>query len=145
MNQHTLKKLAIRVCSLNVNHSNAATHAAMHYISSQKEPPFDIILIQEPWWQEINSTFTTVSLAGWQVTLPKPTIPQDEQPRTTTYHRLRVGINLTLRTNIAQDLDYMILNIKREGATWPPITLINICNQKTPHSNTNSIHEWTAD
>ncbi len=44
-----------------------------------------------------------------------------------------------------QDLNYMILNIKREGATWPPIMLINIYNQKPLHSNTNSIHEWTAN
>src|SRR5260221_1659224 len=72
-------------------------------------------------------------------------IRSQSQMRPDTYHRLRVGINLTLRTDIAQDLDYMILNIEREGATWPPITLINIYNQKNPHPNTNSIHEWTAD
>src|SRR5260370_17380397 len=72
-------------------------------------------------------------------------IRSQSQMRPDTYNRLRVGINLTLRNDIAQDLDYMILNIEREGATWPPITLINIYNQKNPHPNTNSIHERTAD
>ncbi len=144
MNQHPQQKLAIRVCSLNINHLNAATHATMHYISSCKDPPFDIILIQEPWWQEINSTFTTVSLASWQVTTPKLNIHRTECPRTAVYHRLGMGINLTLRTDIAQDLDYMIMDIEREGTTWPPMTLINIYNQKTM-INDNPTQEWTAD
>src|SRR5258705_11022679 len=78
MNLCPNQKSAVRVCSLKVNPSNAATHAAMHHILSQKDPPFDIILIQEPWWQEIDSSYTTVSLAGWQVTLPKTTIAQNE-------------------------------------------------------------------
>ncbi len=145
MNQYPHQKLAIRVCSLNVNHLNTATHAAMHYISSCKDPPFDIILIQEPWWQEINSTFTTVSLAGWQVTTLKLNIHRTECPRTAVYHRLGMGINLMLRTDIAQDLDYMIMNIKREGNTWPPTTLINIYNQKTMINNDSPTQEWTAN
>src|SRR5258708_3120366 len=113
---HLTQKSAIRVCSLNVNHSNAAAHAAMHHITTQKDLPYDIILIQEPWWGEVNSTFTTVSLVGWQLTLPKLIIPQNEQPRMVAYHRIGMGINLILRTDIAQDPDYMIMNIKREEA-----------------------------
>ncbi len=135
MNSHPTQKLAIRVCSINVNHSNAATHAAMHHVLTQKDPPFDIILIQEPWWEEVNSSHTTVSLAGWQITLPKLTISQNECPRTITYHRLGTGINLMLRMDIAQDLDYMIMNVGREGASWPHITLINIYNQKALNPN----------
>jgi len=69
----------------------------------------------------------------------------NEQPRTVAYHRLGAGMNITLRTDIAQDLDYMILNIRREGASWPPITLINIYNQKSPNPTTGSAQEWTAD
>ncbi len=135
MSAHLTQKSAIRVCSLNVNHSNAATHAAMHHITTQKDLPYDIILIQEPWWGEVNSTFTTVSLVGWQLTLPKLIIPQNEQPRMVAYHRIGMGINLILRTDIAQDPDYMIMNIKREGALWPQITLINIYNQKAQNPN----------
>src|SRR5258707_12877369 len=145
MNQHPHQKSAIRVCSLNVNHSNTATHAAMHYISTHKDPPFDIILIQEPWWQEINSAFTMVSLMGWQLTLPKLNIQREECPRTVAYHKLGTGINLMLRTDITQDLDFMILNIGREEASWPPVTLINVYNQKTPVNNPGIPHEWTAD
>src|SRR5258708_4840742 len=62
----------------NVNHSNTAMHAAMHFISTQQDPPFDIILVQEPWWCEIDDALATVSLTGWQVTLPKLSIPQNE-------------------------------------------------------------------
>ncbi len=145
MNQHQQQMMAIRVCSLNVNHSNSATHAAMHQLSTHKDPPFDIILIQEPWWQEINLTFTTVSLAGWQVTLPKLNIDRNECPRTIVYHRLGMGINLMLRTDIAQDLDFMIMSIGREAATWAPITLINIYNQKPLADNTNPTQGWMAD
>ena len=135
MSAHLTQKSAIRVHSLNVNHSNAATHATMHHITTQKDLPYDIILIQEPWWGEVNSTFTTVSLVGWQLTLPKLIIPQNEQPRMVAYHRIGMGINLILRTDIAQDPDYMIMNIKREGALWPQITLINIYNQKAQNPN----------
>ena len=77
--------------------------------------------------------------------LPKPSIPQNEWPRTVAYHRLGAGMNITLRTDIAQDLDYMILNIGREGASWPPITLINIYNQKSPNPTTGTAQEWMAD
>src|SRR6266446_6386373 len=87
----------------------------------------------------------TVSLARWQITLPKLTISQNERPRTITYHRLGTGINLMLRTDITQDLDYMIMNVGREGASWPHITLINIYNQKALNSNNGLIREWTSD
>ncbi len=117
----------------------------MHQLSTHKDPPFDIILIQEPWWQEINLTFTTVSLVGWQVTLPKLNIDRNEHPRTVVYHRLGTGINLMLRTDIAQDLDFMIMSIGREVATWAPITLINIYNQKPLADNTSPTQGWTAD
>ncbi len=145
MNAHLTQKLALRVCSLNVNHSNVATHAAMHHILTQKDPPFDIILVQEPWWGEINSSHTTVSLARWQVTLPKLTIAQNECPRMVSYHRLGMGINLMLRTDIAQGLDYMIMNIGRDGASWPQTILINIYNQKAQDTNNRITQEWTLD
>ena len=62
-----------------------------------------------------------------------------------TYHKLGMGISLTLRTDIAQDLDFMILDIGRENATWPHISLINIYNQKTQNPHMEMIHEWMAD
>ncbi len=142
---HPTQKSALRVCSLNVNHSNVATHTTMHHISTQKDPPFNIILVQEPLWGKINSSHTTVSLARWQVTLLKPTIVQNECPRMVSYHRLGTGINLMLRTDIAQDLDYMIMNVGREGAAWPQTILINIYNQKAQDTNNGITQEWTSD
>ncbi len=50
-----------------------------------------------------------------------------------------------LRTDITQDLDFMILNIGREKASWPPITLINVYNQKSLVNNPGIPHKWTAD
>ncbi len=145
MNLHTHQKSAIQVCCLNVNHSNAATHTVMHYITTCKDPAFDIILIQEPWWQEINLTYTSVSLSGWQLTLPILNLWLDKHPRTAAYHKIGTGINLTLRTDITQDADFMILNISRERASWAPITLINIYNQKPLNNNPDMLHEWTAN
>src|SRR5258708_9688599 len=65
--------------------------------------------------------------------------------RTITYHRLGMGVNLMLRMDIAQDLDYMIMNVGREGASWPQVTLINIYNQKALQLNNGLIQEWTSD
>ena len=56
-----------------------------------------------------------------------------------------MGINLTLRTDIAQDLDFMILDIRRENTTWDPISLINIYNQRTQEPHTEPPHKWMAD
>src|SRR5260370_31052034 len=119
MNKHNHRKTGIKVCSLNVNHSNVATHAAMDFLTTCQDPPFNVILIQEPWWHEINSTYSTVSLAGWQLMLPKPSIPHHQQPRMATYNKLGMGISLTLTTDIAQDLDFMILDIGRKTPHGP--------------------------
>src|SRR5258708_11501521 len=145
MNLHTHQKSAIQVCSLNVNHLNAARDAMMHYITTCKDPTFNIILIQEPWWQEINLTYTSVSLSGWQLTLLKLNLQPDECARTPTYHKIGTGINLTLRTNITPDTYFMILNISRERASWAPVTLINIYNQKPLNNNSDMLHKWTAN
>jgi len=61
----------ISVCSLNVNRSNAATHAAMYIITQSENPVFDIFLVQEPWWEKINQEYRTVSFSGWQTILLK--------------------------------------------------------------------------
>src|SRR6266436_2830851 len=61
------------------------------------------------------------------------------------YHRLGMGINLMLRTDIAQDPDFMIMNVGRDGASWPHMTLINIYNQKTQNPNNEPNREWMAE
>src|SRR6266446_2913026 len=52
-----------------------------------------------------------------------------QRPRVAAYYRLQAGIEVTLRTDICADLDFMILEVKCEGSGRPPIRIINIYNQ----------------
>ena len=117
-------KAALHICCININCSTNAMHELTHNIASSKQD-LDIILVQEPWW---NGNITT-SFQGWQVILPTPTIKVDERPRVAAYYRLQAGIEVTLRTDICADLDFMILEVKCEGLGRPPIRIINIYNQ----------------
>src|SRR5258708_39901342 len=117
-------KAALHICCININRSTNAMHKLAHNIASSKQD-LDIILVQEPWW---NGNITT-SFQGWQVILPTPTIKVDEHLRVVAYYRLQAGIEVTLRTDICTDLDFMILEVKREGSGRPPICIINIYNQ----------------
>ena len=76
----------ISVCSLNMNRSNTAMHAAMYIIAQSENPVFDIFLVQEPWWEKINQEYRTVSFSGWQTILPKNPIGTVEQPRVAAYY-----------------------------------------------------------
>ena len=117
---------ALHVCSINVNCSTNAMHELAHNIIMTKQK-FDIILVQEPWW---NSNITT-SFQGWQVILPT-TIKENNCPRVVTYYKLQAGIEITLRTDISSDLDFMVLDIKHEGSRHPPTCIINLYNQTKP-------------
>src|SRR5258708_596545 len=113
MYNQTQTYTGISVCNLKVNRSNAATHAAMHTIREKSDPAFDLLLIQEPWWEKLHNGQATVSFPGWQVILPKSQITENEQPHVTTYYRQGAQLEVTLRTDILSDLDIMILEIKR--------------------------------
>src|SRR6266705_318104 len=121
MNRQTKIATTLTVCSLNVNHSNAATQAAMHNIANRNKPAIDIFLVQEPWWHKVNNTYISVALKGWQTVLPKQPIAEGDRPRTITYYRKDANIELTLRNDIASDLDYMVLDVKRNGSTQQPV------------------------
>jgi len=99
-------------------------HTLAHNIASSNQDP-NILLVQEPWW---NSNITT-SFQGWQAVLPTPTIKENECLRVVAYYRLQAGIEMTLRTDIGTDLDFMILDVKREGLRHLPTCIINIYNQ----------------
>src|SRR6266436_5796985 len=105
----------ILLCSLNINQSNAATHAAMYIISKNVEPVFDIFLVQEPWWEKVNQEYRTVAFPGWQTILLRHPILPTECPRVVAYYKLDTNLEITLRNNTISDLDVMALNIKREG------------------------------
>src|SRR6266581_2870945 len=135
MNRQTTMPATLMVCSLNINCSNAATQAVMHNISKHRKPAIDILLIQEPWWHKVNNSYISVALKGWQTVLLKQPIAEGDRPRTIAYFRQNANIEPMLRNNIASDLDFMILNIKRNGSTQQPVRLINIYNQKTLVAN----------
>ena len=88
----------LKVCSLNANRSNAAMHAAMHSITDNQSPTFDLFLVQEPWWEKINQTHTTVSFPGWQAILPKCPLRNDERPRVAAYFRQDAQLDITVTT-----------------------------------------------
>ena len=81
-------------------------HALAHNIATS-EQKYDLILVQEPWW---NGSMTT-SFQGWQVILPSPMIKEHDCPRVVAYYHLQAGIETTLRTDIATDLDFMIMDV----------------------------------
>ena len=99
-------------------------YALAHNIITLKHK-FDVILVQEPWW---NGRLTT-SFQGWQVILPTLIIKENEHLRVVAYYWLQAGIDVTLRTDIRADLDFMILDIKFVGSRHPCTCLINIYNQ----------------
>src|SRR5260221_753058 len=104
----------ISLCSLNINQSNTATHAAMYIISKNVEPVFDIFLVQEPWWEKVNQEYRTVVFPGWQTILPRCPILPTECPRVVAYYKLVANLEITLHNNFITDLDMMSVNIKRE-------------------------------
>src|SRR5260370_42339971 len=99
-------------------------HALVHNLSTAKQS-FDILLIQEPWW---NGSITT-SFQGWQVILPTPMIKESKCLRVVVYYQLQAGIEITLRTDICTDLDFMILDVRCDGLRNPPIRFIHLYNQ----------------
>src|SRR5258707_2737573 len=115
---------ALHVCCININCSTNAMHALTHNIATS-EQDLNILLVQEPWW---NGSITT-AFQGWQVIVPTPTIKDSEQPRVAAYYRLQAGIEITLRTDISTDLDFMILDVRCEGTRNPPTHIINLYNQ----------------
>ena len=53
-------------------------------------------------------------------------------PPTMAYYKLHAGIEVTLRTDICADLNFMIMEVKHEGSYHPPMCIINIYNQAKP-------------
>src|SRR5258708_4667793 len=144
MHKHTKSNTSLTICSLNVNRSNAATHAAMNAIAESQNPPFDILLlVQEPWWEKIHTSYGMVSFMGWQVILPKRPLGERERPQVAAYHRQGANIEIMLRNNIITDLDIMILDARRESSNREPTHIINIYNQKALGEHQQA--EWTID
>jgi len=52
----------------------------MQVLTESQNPTFNILLIQEPWWEKIHATHRMVSFMGWQTILPKQLLREKEQP-----------------------------------------------------------------
>src|SRR5258708_19693366 len=96
MHNHTKSHTSLTICSLNVNRSNAVTHAAMNAIAESKNPKFDIFLVQEPWWEKIHTTHGMVSFMALQLTLPNSPMAQTPSPQVTPYHTHHTHSTTTL-------------------------------------------------
>src|SRR5260370_1584472 len=101
------------VCSININCSTNAMHELTHNITTTRQK-FDIVLVQEPWW---NGNMTT-SFQGWQVILPT-TIKENDCPMVVTYYKLQARVEITLRTDITSNLHFMILYVTHTTSLHP--------------------------
>ena len=94
---------------------------------------FDIILLQEPWFGPITGTGDLrggCSHRGWTPLLPTfKTIPDDRRPRVMAYYRQSSLIEVTPRTDLLDDLDIQVIDVKRRGPDQPMTRVINIYNQ----------------
>ncbi|PPQ75421.1 hypothetical protein CVT25_008058, partial [Psilocybe cyanescens] len=92
---------------------------------------FDVIILQEPAWGYIGKVegkdvHGPIAVAGWTPIIPVTSPPPDFRPRTMAYSRTRPDFLITLRTDIIEDKDIQILDIRQPGQTR--ITIINIYN-----------------
>jgi hypothetical protein len=107
-----------------------------HTILNETAGKFDILLIQEPWIGEIrNGNRGPPAHKAWQPIIPIQTIRKGDRPRILTYARHnRSDIKITMRSDIAIDPDFQILEVTQKP--HPPIFIINLYNGK----DTNNIY-----
>ncbi|KII85275.1 hypothetical protein PLICRDRAFT_45468 [Plicaturopsis crispa FD-325 SS-3] len=120
-----MKTKPIRVLQLNTNRSNHVCHTLLNdYINR-----FDIILMTEPWWDRIGGGNTgPVSHHAWSPILPVGTVNAGQRPRVLAYtKRSRTDFTVTLRSDVAQDLDIQVLDVHQHPN--PTTTLVNIYSQ----------------
>lgn len=117
----------IQIIQLNANRRNPTVHALLN--DAAAEDSFDIARVTEPWWGSIgNNTEGPVSAAaaGWTPIIPVRPIPQDKRPRVMAYSRSRPDFTVTLRSDIANDLDIQVLQIEQQP--HPTTIVVNIYN-----------------
>jgi len=129
--QQNQKERQINIYSLNTARTNAVVHHSLQ-IAATHPHKFDIVLHQEPWWGNISARDNAMGearAAGWNVLLPV-TNPQGEpcRPRVLTYFRQGTDLEIVQCTDIIQNYNIQILDIKRPGTLQQTIQLINIYN-----------------
>ncbi|KAF8578511.1 hypothetical protein K439DRAFT_1362023, partial [Ramaria rubella] len=112
----------------------------MHVLLNVTCTNTDILLITEPWFDNIGSGQRGApSHPTWQPILPVQPIPDDKQPRVMAYTRRRGDFTITLQSDIARDLDMMFLEV-RQGEHSLKI-ICNIYNGKNGEDSS----AWTLD
>ncbi|TFY57752.1 hypothetical protein EVJ58_g6827 [Rhodofomes roseus] len=117
----------IRIIQLNANTQNRAIHSLLNQAAG--EGSYDIALITEPWWGEIGGGTqgpVAESAAGWTPILPVSAVPTGRRPRAMAYTRKRDDFTITLRSDLADDLDLQILEVAQ--TPHPPTLLVNVYN-----------------
>ncbi|KAJ7223991.1 hypothetical protein C8J57DRAFT_990573, partial [Mycena rebaudengoi] len=85
----------------------------------------DIILTSEPWWGDIgNETQGPVAHQAWTPILPVGSVRKGQRPRVMAYVKQRRDFTVTLRSDIARDLDIQVLDV--EQSPHPTTTIVNV-------------------
>ncbi|KAJ3930613.1 MAG: hypothetical protein NXY57DRAFT_857108, partial [Lentinula lateritia] len=94
----------------------------------------DIILMTEPWWGSIgNKQEGPVSHRAWLPILPVGTVRAGTRPRVMAYTKRRPDYKVTLRSDLARDLDIQIIDITQ--GTHPVTTIVNLYSQPRARSS----------
>ena len=136
----TQPKQPLNVYSLNTCRSNEVCHAALHLASTHTRD-FDIILFQEPWWGNSATPGVRIppNIQGWTPILPTfRKIPGDSRPRVMAYIRKESQIKFEIRTDLIDDLDIQIIDVRRNGENLPT-RLVNIYNNADPEDDLYSV------
>ncbi|KAJ3805700.1 hypothetical protein EV368DRAFT_49348, partial [Lentinula lateritia] len=88
----------------------------------------DIILMTKPWWGSIgNNHEGPVSHCAWTPILPVGTVQAGTQPRVLAYTKQCPDYKITLRSDLAHDLNIQIIDISQ--GTHPVTTIVNLYSQ----------------
>jgi ribonuclease HI len=120
----------ISICHLNTNRNNSVVTTLLNeYIDR-----FDIILLQEPWWGRIGVDVEgPVGHNVWRPILPVSLVAPGARPRVMAYVRERQDFSVTLRSDLASDLDIQVLDIRQ--APHPTTTIINVYSEPRKGDN----------
>jgi hypothetical protein len=129
---HQCTTKPLQLLQINTQRSNFKTHTILNKTAGK----YNILLIQEPWIGEIGSGNRGLPAhKAWQPFIPIQSICTGDCPRVLTYIRHnRSDLKVTLRSDLALDPDFQILEIMQKPHT--PIFIINIYNGK----DTNNIY-----
>jgi ribonuclease HI len=133
--QHTLTTHPIRVLQINANRSGAVMAEAFNSAVGN----YDIILFQEPWWGHLASGEEgSLNQEGWTVLPPVLPIPVGTAPRVLTYFHRRGDFTVSVRMDMARDLDLQFLEVCQ--GKFPPTLIVNLYNQQSADSD-----QWSVD